>query len=818
MVTNPKYLQDRFAIAVGGHNSGDDPEFIEPTQYADSKNVTMRGGRVKSRPRFVVKVDSDNFPSNNAAEEYFQGACFFKSEEQIVIRSKGRMYQMAKDSVDGTLTEILREDVTVWTPPVSATITVFEGTNDPGVNTINVDIDGNSLATAVDWATSNAATADALASAINSDGTLNTIVTATGNGDGTLTIVEDAVIGGNWFPQVVQEGDVVAGVSSAQIYFPNLNIAQGRTIDRPSHQTDEIIITAGTASAGVNTINVTIDGNSLAASIDWATSHGVTADALASAINSDGTLNTIVSATSNGSGKLWLTSLVAGTGFTASTTDAGDVQSLITTTTANPSPMIATGTYFYDWTRLYLLKWNGSSWDQEESVVTQDIPLDANPDKEQVWFTEVGGVLVTQDGQKTPVKYDGAYWSYAPDVPVGTAMRFANGRLHLVSAGSRRNLFIGDILQNGDAETALKFTESSYLLGGGSLAFPDEIRALHEIPIMDTGTGQGSMVVGTSRDIHAVRTEITDRDLWQTVDGFVRPLLPGIGFAGPDSVVSVNNDLYFRSTNGLRSLRMAVGEQQTPGYGGLHQEIPEKFYQWGIKHNSTCHADDRLLTLVSPRLVNARWVFDGAVVINFESINRLGQKSPLAFDGYWTLPDGHYFRQIFDVDGVAHAVVLTPDGDELWELKKDKATDFDETPTAEITTRKMNGGDPGGIKAVRRIDIWLSEISTDVNLDVYVRVDNDPDWTHWRGYDDAGSLLANTLQVTRTVGAGYNPAKPKDYISRFTLTDLPTQMNGYSFQFKLVWTGRCRLDNFQAYFQPFAENAYTEHENTITLT
>lgn len=546
-VTNPKYLKDRFAIAAGGHNSGDDPEWIGATQYAGSRNVTMRGGRVQSRPRFRKRAELPTDPGNGV---YFQGMHFFKGTGQMVMRAGGKLFVLEPNAL----------------------------------------------------------------------------------------------------------------------------------------------------------------------------------------------------------------------GFV----EVGGFQS--------------------------------------------------NPYKEQVWFEEVGGLLVMQDGQQTPSRFDGAGVAFAEGVPVGTAMRFANGRLHLARAGNRRNLEVGDILQEGDPETALRFTESGYLLGGGSFAFPDPITALHEIPIMDTGSGQGSMVVGTTRNVYSLRTEIVNRDLWSGVDGFVRPLLPGIGVAGPRSVAAVNNDLYFRSTRGLRSLRMAVGEQQSPGYGGLQQEIPEKFYDWGLGQNSTIHAGDRLLTLVHPRIEGHRWVYEGAVVINFESINRLGEKSPLAFDGYWDLPEGHGFRQLLEVDGKAFAVVLTPSGDELWELQGEGNEFFGESPEQEFVTRAMNGGDFGGLKVFRRLDLWMGGIRSDVELDIYVRADRKRDWVHWLGYGEDGNPLEHTLEVTRTVGGGYNPKLPEDAVSRLTLPSPPERLAGYSFQVKVAWRGRCRIDLLQAYFQPIAESEFAVTSTPIELT
>ncbi len=105
--------------------------------------------------------------------------------------------------------------------------------------------------------------------------------------------------------------------------------AQSGDVATSVKQQNTIEITAGTASAGVNTITATVNGVSTAA-IDWAASHGDTATALASAIDAlsgvdasaTGAVVTVVSAT-------------AGVPYTITKTDAGNVVSDLTQTVAN---------------------------------------------------------------------------------------------------------------------------------------------------------------------------------------------------------------------------------------------------------------------------------------------------------------------------------------------------------------------------------------------------------------------------------------------------------------------------------------------------
>ena len=102
-----------------------------------------------------------------------------------------------------------------------------------------------------------------------------------------------------------------------------------------TQQVDTLTISAGTASAGVNTINVDVDGNVLAAAVDHTGDNAATATALATAINNDGTLSALVTAdASAGDGTMTLTAVNAGTAFTASSTVAGDVTASSSNTTS----------------------------------------------------------------------------------------------------------------------------------------------------------------------------------------------------------------------------------------------------------------------------------------------------------------------------------------------------------------------------------------------------------------------------------------------------------------------------------------------------
>lgn len=174
----------------------------------------------------------------------------------------------------------------------TGTVTITGGSASAGVNTVSsVTVDGvELLLDPVDWVGSNADTANALAVAINDNSYASGYSAAAVGAIVTLT----AAVGTGAAPN----GDVVAVTKTGDVTFTKANIASGVTVvvavakvatvtvGSTDVATATVTITAGTSSPGVNKItSLTANGVSIAANVDWTTSHDATATALASAIN-----------------------------------------------------------------------------------------------------------------------------------------------------------------------------------------------------------------------------------------------------------------------------------------------------------------------------------------------------------------------------------------------------------------------------------------------------------------------------------------------------------------------------------------------------
>lgn len=90
MVSNPKWTPDFVPAFPTGMDSGKDPDLIPQTSAARLRNVSLRGGRPKSRPRFVKRHD---LPVGK-----IQGAAVFSERGVLLVSLDGRVYEVNPNS------------------------------------------------------------------------------------------------------------------------------------------------------------------------------------------------------------------------------------------------------------------------------------------------------------------------------------------------------------------------------------------------------------------------------------------------------------------------------------------------------------------------------------------------------------------------------------------------------------------------------------------------------------------------------------------------------------------------------------------------
>ncbi len=460
------------------------------------------------------------------------------------------------------------------------------------------------------------------------------------------------------------------------------------------------------------------------------------------------------------------------------------------------------------------------AWTAEQKNAT-----DLNSSKQpRVWFAETVGSIVMQDGQSKPYIYDGADFRRADsnEVPVGKAMAFGNGRLAVV-VNSGYDVRIGDIRQP-DHQSELKFTETYNLLGGGDFAFESQVKALAILPVIDTGSGQGALVVGTDSAVYTMKTQISQRDLWGEV-GFQTILLPTRGISGANAVVAVNQDLYFRSSDGLRSVRSSTADYDAPGLAPLSVELRHRFdydTPFLLEDASVVCFDNRLLCTHSPFIYGPRSMAQGLVAFNFDSLSGRGQKSPPAYDGEW---DGILIAELFTgrISGTERCFILGRDLDGtngLWEILRENAVQVGDEPTQAFESRVLFGDAPGTLKHLRRCDLMFSDIRGGLNVRAYFKPNKYPYWVRWDEFTvDAPPTQSwgSVVPQHRTLLSTRSPIEELDP----TTARLISCSTG--FQVRIEWDGQARLDYLQVFQErvsmlPYADNpAPNQTQDVVTV-
>jgi hypothetical protein len=446
-------------------------------------------------------------------------------------------------------------------------------------------------------------------------------------------------------------------------------------------------------------------------------------------------------------------------------------------------------------------------WTYEEKTSDDDRN---NANKPRHFYTETVASLIIQDGQSKPIIADGANFRRAAkdEVPVGTAMAYGNGRLAVAINGGS-DVRIGDIRKKNH-QSELKFTEWTSLSGGGDISFGEPVKSLTFLPVIDTASGHGPLIVGCQNAVYTLRTQLTQRDLWAEV-AFQTKLLPNRGTTGPSATTAVNQDLYFRSSDGLRSIRTSTADYSAPGLAPLSVEVRNRFdydSQFLLEDAQVVLFDNRLICTHSPFVYSDRSMAQGLIAFNFDSISTRGQKSNPVYDGEW---DEMLIANITVgmIDGVERCFITGVDSDgqnSLWELMPETYSSAADSVTQVLETRTLYGDAPGTLKHLRRADLWFSDIVGDLSVRVMYRPAHYPYWLDW---DTFNSSVSGTLEdwgtVTKQRRANLCTTQPSEDLD--PQTDRPYS-TGEGFQVRVEWDGIARLDHLQVWQERIFEGPY----------
>ena len=335
------------------------------------------------------------------------------------------------------------------------------------------------------------------------------------------------------------------------------------------------------------------------------------------------------------------------------------------------------------------------------------------------------------------------------NIPVGISCAGTGGFLAKSNTGSDSDL--------------LRFTETTYLSEGGNFQIPSQmgsIRGMVFQPISDTATGQGDLLVFGERG--AVSFAVANpRDNWKNISGFTRVTLDNIGLVSDRSIVTINNDLFFRSIDGIRTYRharaQAEGYNTTPISSEM-DSVMDYDTEGLLGDTSAVYFDNRLLFTVSPREDYANIASEpiklrptshqGIGVLDFNSMGTAASKRAACFDGVWT---GINTLQM--VTGVTRrlprcfifAYDTESNSNMLWENYPWALFDFPLGVSSRkircaIETRAFDFKSPFKLKKLDRGDLWISELSGETLVNAYWRPDENPCWFNWHTFSTCSEV------------------------------------------------------------------------------
>lgn len=491
--------------------------------------------------------------------------------------------------------------------------------------------------------------------------------------------------------------------------------------------------------------------------------------------------------------------------------------------------------------RIYRIRINGRDFAYDE--ITLDFIN--NPILNEAWMQETVGSLVIQDGQSNPIIYDGSSARRADptgqtrddgqaEVPIGKSMAYGNGRLW-VAIGTNE-VVAGDI-KISDAQSELKFTETLYLSGGGAFYFGDRITGLGFVP--STGSSYGSLAVFMRNSVEAIRADVSFREQWSYMPGFIQTILTNTGCVSSGSIVSVNQDLFWRdSFGGLRSLRSAYRDEQGYGNSAISQEVRRITDYESLNRlslSSSILFGNRLLFTASP-YVNSygSTSFRDLVSLDFATLATMSGKAAPAYDGEWEgLNATRLVTGVFNGKRRAFVTTLDDDGsNRLWEITEQDITDKYYTCTGsaqELQTSpipmtieypKRDFGQPMSRKALDRCDVYLSNLEGNAGLAIYFRMDNTTQWTKW---DEVAFNASMTDPSTTTPHTWLNIAKQdRNKVMTFsppeevdTISERHTNV-GFLAQVRIVLTGKAKIDKVVCYARYLVDEQFADRPESVT--
>lgn len=451
-----------------------------------------------------------------------------------------------------------------------------------------------------------------------------------------------------------------------------------------------------------------------------------------------------------------------------------------------------------------------------------------------IYIFQAENYAIVLSGQNKTIIFDGSSARQAAynEIPPGVLGAYGWGRIW-ICRDDRRTFLAGDIVrgpsgtyQQGFRDAILKFTENDFLNEGGAFSVPfnaGPITTMQFLTTQDTSLGVGVLLIGTTNMVFSVNAPV-DRTVWKFVRYPIQTVsLVDYGPEGPRSSVSVDGDMWYRSTDGIRSFIVARRNFGQPGNTPLSREVSPILdfdTEALLFYGSAVKFDNRLLMTVSPFRSDTGIQHRGLAIVNYDLISSMQGKSAAAWEGAWT---GLNILQLTKgrIANKERAFAFVRGDDiELWEIQKKGY--YDELTTVEdgqttitrkaiagwIETRSDDHGNSAQLKQLHMGELYIDEIFDNVTLTIKFRPDQYPTWVTWATVNLCATVSKCTLVAPVGSTCSMWRLNARQYASRLTIPQPPESCNtiagitvnrGREFQYRLEWSGSCRIRMFRAH-------------------
>jgi hypothetical protein len=448
-----------------------------------------------------------------------------------------------------------------------------------------------------------------------------------------------------------------------------------------------------------------------------------------------------------------------------------------------------------------------------------------DPQLLQTWFVQAEEWVYIQNGLDRPIFWNGQFPSTArrsdPDpakneMPIGTIMAYIHGRVFVSNALDQvvaSDIIYGEGLTSSDSTQ--RFTENQYWAGGGYFGSPTELGHITGMGVIARQdqklNGQGELVVLHENGAYSIEAS-APRATWQTQQ--VQTLtLNGRGCVASESVVIVNNDIWFRSDDGLASYQnLRYDEKRQLSFGKASKQVNRWYDEdtpWLTRFCSSIYFDNRILSTVSPftaQPINTEIYGNhrynrGILSLDLDQASGVSGDASYNWDGLWTgiRPTGLLkigkvaFAFSFDVDGENRVYEITKKGKSdlvnenhvqtAW-FYISKRFDWRATQRSnEFEVKKLIGG-----------EFWVSDIRERITFGVDYRADNSLCWNPLHANQEFGSDFEDEWKFSHP---RYTRIKFNSPVEKADCGAPYPSNHGSQHQIMVYGTGQVRVDRLR---------------------